>query len=223
MQTGVDTSSIAEKVADAIRGFIVDGRLADGASVNEARLAAELAVSRTPLREALNRLVAEGAVEARARRGFFIRPLTVADFKAVYPIRALLDPEALRLAGLPSTATIDELEAMNGALRAAASPVEAIALDDAWHLRLLRDCPNPVLVELIRLMMARTRRYETALFRETRKVFQTTDEHAHILAALRDGDLARACAALKRNCESGCEPILEWLRARGRNEKGSSS
>jgi DNA-binding GntR family transcriptional regulator len=74
--------------------MIVDGVLGAGEHVNEVHLAARLGASRTPLREALNRLVAEGALDARPRLGYFVKRLTLDEFDQLYDIRPLLDPEA---------------------------------------------------------------------------------------------------------------------------------
>src|SRR5579862_2230589 len=92
--------NISETVAAAVRAMIVDGRLAPGERINEVRLSQALGVSRTPLREALGRLAAEGALTSPPAIGYSVRPLDVAEFEQLYDIRPLLDPEALRLAGL---------------------------------------------------------------------------------------------------------------------------
>jgi DNA-binding GntR family transcriptional regulator len=207
----LDTAATA--TADAVRAMIIDGRLADGARINEVHLSAELGVSRTPLREALSRLVSEGALHVRPRLGFFVRPLKVAEFDQLYDLRPLLDPEALRLAGIPPSATIKRLERMNVTLATRAGAA-AVALDDAWHLELIGSCPNKVLIEMIENVIVRTRRYELALMREAKNVTVATADHSEILHALREGDLATACAALKQNMQSGKAPILEWLRTR---------
>jgi DNA-binding GntR family transcriptional regulator len=60
----------------------------------------------------------------------------------------------------------------------------------------------------------RTRRYELALMRESVNVARATDEHAEILAALRNNNLKAACAALKQNMQSGFAPIAAWLQQR---------
>jgi DNA-binding GntR family transcriptional regulator len=200
--------------------MIVDGRLADGARINEVHLAEKLGVSRTPLREALNRLAAEGALLARPQRGYFVRPLSREEFEQIYDIRPLLDPEALRLAGVPAPKQIERLQKLNAKLAAARDPETAIALDDEWHMALIAACPNRVLIELIENMILRTRRYELALMRETKNVQTATDDHARILAALRADDLAAACAALKRNMQSGKAPIVAWLQTREAARKG---
>ncbi|HEY0615806.1 MAG TPA: GntR family transcriptional regulator [Candidatus Elarobacter sp.] len=207
-------ANVSDAVADAVRAMIVDGRLGDGERLNEVRLAERLGVSRTPVREALGRLAAEGALTSTPSRGYSVRPLTASELQQLYELRPLLDPHALRLAGIPPARTLDRLEKLNRALAATADPLRAIAVDDDWHRALIAHCPNLVLVELIESLMRRTRRYEIALMRERRNAVRATGEHARILAALHDGDLDAACAALKRNMETGGAPIVAWLRER---------
>src|SRR5258706_15896922 len=82
-----DRPNISETAAQAVRRMIVDGRLAAGSRINEVHLAGSLGVSRTPLREALSRLVAEGALVVRPRLGMFVRPFTVEEFEQLYDLR----------------------------------------------------------------------------------------------------------------------------------------
>lgn len=205
--------NISAAAADAVRAMIVDGRLSAGDRINEVHLAQQLGVSRTPLREALSGLVAEGALIARPRLGYFVRPLTLEEFEQIYDIRPLLDPEALRLAGIPSAKCIARLDKLNADL-ARAKGLRAIEIDDAWHLELLSGCPNKVLIEMIQNIIVRTRRYELALMREQKNVGVATQDHERIMAALKAGNLNEACAALKRNMQSGREPIVAWLKTR---------
>ncbi len=206
--------NLSGAMVDEIRGRIVDGRLPDGQRLNEVHLAKSLGVSRTPLREALGRLAAEGALSSSPRLGYSVRRLTAEEFRQIYPIRAILDPEALRLAGTPPPRQVDRLVALNQRILHARGAEKVISLDDAWHLELIAGCPNRVLIELIQQFMARTRRYELALMRERRRVRGASDQHKTILTALRKGDIDKACAALRRNLQSGIEPVLEWLEKR---------
>jgi len=206
--------NISDSVAAEVRRRIVDGRLPAGERINEVHLSGELGVSRTPLREALGRLAAEGALRNVPRFGYFVRALTLEEFEQIYDIRPLLDPEALRLAGVPAPKRMERLEKLNRRLAAARGPEAAIELDDAWHRELLAECPNRVLVELIENIILRTRRYELALMRETSNVLRATEDHSRILAALSAGNLDGACAALRHNMRSGRAPIVSWLEAR---------
>ncbi len=215
MQLTIERGNISEAAADAVRAMIVDGRLQAGDRVNEVRLAQQLGVSRTPLREALSGLAAEGALVARPRLGYFVRPLTLEEFEQIYDIRPLLDPEALRLAGIPNEKRIARLEKLNVDL-ARAKGLRAIELDDAWHRELVGDCPNRVLIEMIENIMTRTRRYELALMREQENVGLATQSHEFIISAVKARDLDAACDALKQNMQSGREPIVAWLKQRAR-------
>ena len=208
--------NISDSVAADLRRRIVDGRLPAGERINEVHLSRELGVSRTPLREALSRLAAEGALNSVPRFGFFVRPLTSDELEQIYDIRPILDPEALRRAGLPDAKTLERLEKLNRRLESARDPETVIGLDDEFHLLLLDRCPNRVLIEMIQNIILRTRRYELALMRETSGVRRATEGHRRILAALRRRDLPAACAALKRNMLWGRAPIVSWLKARVR-------
>lgn len=213
-----DRQNISEELANTIRQKIVDGAIPAGARINEVHLARELGVSRTPLREAIARLVREETLVSVPRVGCFVKPLTVEEFDQIYSIRNLLDPEALRVAGIPSLQQLQRLERINARIEASTDPDTLIDLDDQWHLLLIDHCPNKVLLGLIRDFMGRTRRYELALMRERKQVEIATDTHGMIIAALRRGDLDGAAEILRRNMEDGREPIRSWLLEREAHE-----
>ncbi|HJY41353.1 MAG TPA: GntR family transcriptional regulator [Steroidobacteraceae bacterium] len=218
MQSSAGIALVRDNLSDSVvlelRRLIVDGQLAAGARINEVHLSRQLAISRTPLREALARLAQEGALRSVARIGYFVRPLTVEEFEQLYDIRPILDPEALRLAGLPSRERMQQLQDLNDAIGRAHDSDAIINLDDEFHMELIAACPNQVLIDLIRQIMQRTRRYEMALMRESRNVAVATANHKEIMTALRKRDLRAACAALRNNLRTGREPILAWLKAR---------
>lgn len=206
--------NVSDTVEAAVRQMIVAGRLGEGERINEVHLAQRLNVSRTPLREALNRLSTEGALVHAPALGYSVKPLTLEEFEAVYAMRPILDPAALKLAGLPSPERLASLRALNARIETSRSAERAIEIDDAWHNELIAACPNPVLLELITHFMLRTRRYEMALLRERREVVMAGANHRAIMAALRRRDLEGACDALRHNLERGCEPLRAWLKQR---------
>lgn len=210
--------NISESLIVLLRKMIMNGALAAGERVNEVHLSRNLGISRTPLREALGRLVAEGAMTIVPRYGYYVCPLTLDEFEQIYQIRPILDPEALRFAGIPSPERLDYLEEINRKIIEETDAEEIISLDDMWHLELLAECPNRVLVDLIEQNIRRTRRYELALMRERQNVRHASDEHNQIITALRAGNLDAACDALRRNMQSGFEPIAAWLKARENEE-----
>src|SRR5215218_9264681 len=84
-------NSLHEEVASRLREQIYEGRLAPGDFLDEVQLAAELAISRTPLREALKVLTAEGLVRHEPRRGCFVAQVTEQDLDEIFPVIALLE------------------------------------------------------------------------------------------------------------------------------------
>jgi DNA-binding GntR family transcriptional regulator len=214
--------NMSDDAVDVVRSMIVDGQLSAGERINEVQLAERLGLSRTPLREALGRLEGEGALTSQPHLGFFVAPLSESEYRQLYPIRALVDPEALRLAGIPSEARLRDLAALNRTMKESADPLTAMTLDDQWHLALIDDCPNRVLIELSQTFIRRTRRYELALMRDGTNVKVSTRQHDEILRFLRDGNLRRACARLRDNMLSGTESVIEWLQSQaGRARSGS--
>jgi len=194
--------------------MIVDGELGAGERINEVHLSQHLGVSRTPLREALTRLAHEGALDTIPHIGHFVRPLTVDEVEQLYQIRPLLDPEALRMAGLPSKEKIEQLRDLNESIAAAKDIDEVINADNEWHMELLSACPNRILIDLIKQFIRRTHRYEVALMRERGNILTATTNHRSIIAALKRRDLDAACNALRANLESGRAPIVAWLKVR---------
>jgi len=206
--------NISNELANTLRDMIFDGKLQPGERLNEVHLAASLGVSRTPLREALSMLVAEEALDTIPRRGFFVRELTREEFEDIYPIRGLLDPEALRLSGMPDKEGFQRLGRINEKMRVEKNMKKRVTLDDQWHLELISNCQNEVLVGLIKLFMRRFRRYGLAFFRERQVLETANQEHIEIMKALRAGNMDEACKYLKQNLSSNKEPILQWLDER---------
>jgi DNA-binding GntR family transcriptional regulator len=200
-------SNLSHALEDAIRARIDRGELPAGSRINEVHVAAALGVSRTPVREALTRLSGESLVEMRPKHGFYVRPMSADELGELYAIRLQLDPWALRLAGLPGPAVIDQLEAINAALAATTDASVAIDRDDEWHLLLLAHCPNRVLLGLIRQMMWRTRRYEHVYFSSQANRTAAVGEHARLIEMLRAQDLEAACGWLTANMSTAV-PVL---------------
>jgi DNA-binding GntR family transcriptional regulator len=115
MHLRIVQKALYQEVADRLREQIADGALAPGAWIDEKALAEQFGISRTPLREALKVLVAEGMVRLEARRGCFVNQLTEKDLDEIFPLMALLEGrcafEAARNAGEADLKRLEDLHA----------------------------------------------------------------------------------------------------------------
>lgn len=191
------------------------------ARLNEGELARRLETSRTPLREALNRLVAEGFLTFRSGQGFFCRSLTRQEIMDLYEARAAIECEAVRLsAQRGDVAAMDELEAFLNESQATyhpeTSPMELVKLDEEFHLRLAALSGNAELVRLLenvngRLHFVRLVDIKSLSRRNGPEVI-TTDPHRGILEAVKRGDPDAAQTAMRLHIERRLESVTEIVR-----------
>jgi DNA-binding GntR family transcriptional regulator len=191
---------------------IVRGDLVPGDRLNEAELAAELQISRTPLKEAILAMEREGFVQAGQTRGHVVTPMSAREIEEVYPI--LMSLEALVLARYPpSTETLDRMEAINTKFARAEGASASIELDDAFHGALFSDCPNGHLIEFKESLELVILRYHVRYVEKTRNPDQSAREHEMIINATRRRDTAAAVAALDRHWDNALGRLVSAIRA----------
>lgn len=198
-----------------VRGELLErmrtGLAKPGESINEVQLAAELGVSRTPLREALIALESEGQITSENGKGFRFVPLSAGEFEDLAPVMAALESLALELS------PVDELKAVGARLVELADAFSdelvehklVISRDDEWHALMLSVCPNKRLLDVIESVRGSFHRYESLLVAEDVKVERVAAEHAAIARALAAGDVPAAVEALKVNWMQGMRRILD--------------
>jgi DNA-binding GntR family transcriptional regulator len=140
--------SLRDQAVHALRTLIVSGTMAGGERINEAELAATLGISRGPLREAIQRVGAEGLIEFRRNRGAFVREIAFEDIEDMYEARAIIEGMAARLAArCASEDQIAELsrqiDEVDTVLRL--NPGTAYPADSDFHLRILELAHNSYL------------------------------------------------------------------------------
>ena len=204
---------LRQEVRRAVLHGILHGTLAPGGDVNEAELAAQLGVSRTPLREALLGLESERFLNSTVGRGFTVAPLTEKDVEEIYPVLWTLEGLALRSAPIPPAPLMKRLANLNAGLEAPTkSPERALTLDREWHALLLSGCRNRHLLDTIRLMKDLAERYELAYMRHSGLVLSSAKQHRAILAALRKKDVEDALVHLMDNWRMSQRFLIPWIR-----------
>ncbi len=188
--------TLTDAAADALRDRILHGRIAAGEPLRQEALAAELGVSRIPLREALQRLEAEGLVTLRAHHGAVVADLPLDDVTELFELRAVLESDLIRRA-VPRTMAADLATARGRADEFAAALDRGRAADLgaanlALHLALYQPADRPRTIEVVRRLHAQCDRLLRLQLALTDGGAQAVREHRAILAAVRKADAARA-------------------------------
>ena len=176
----------------------------------------QLSMSKTPVREALGRLVAEGLIEAFPRRGYRVTPVTVKDINDLFAIRAMTEGTAASMAALNLTsADLDRLETLAEA-RYEPSQGESVQsfvkANRDFHIAIAEGANNP---RLLAMVAALSRRMYAALLSRcalSRDVNpETSDDHRRIVGVLRLRDPDQARAAMVEHSEHTQQGILKAL------------
>jgi DNA-binding GntR family transcriptional regulator len=200
---------LRDDVHSLLQERIVKGDLLPGNRLQDVLLAAELGVSRTPVREALLRLEREGLVESDPNRGFFVAPLSRQVVLEVYPMVWALECLALDSCEPLTPPQIQALRQINAEMGAGtADPLDRQELDLRWHQTLLESCPNERLKTFLAALKQIVRRYECVYMRDPALVRRSVRDHAEILQAVVKKKPKLASQLLERNWRTGMESVL---------------
>lgn len=207
--------SLTETAYQDVRTQILSGALRPGVEFSELELADQLSMSKTPVREALGRLAAEGLIEAFPRRGYRVTPVTVKDINDLFAIRAMTEGTAAAMAALNLTAEdLDRLEALAEA-RYEPSQGESVQsfvqANRAFHIAIAEGANNSRLLAMVAAHLDECTRlfYLGARSRDVNP--ETSKDHRHIVDVLRRRDPEQARAAMVEHSAHTLEGILRAL------------
>jgi DNA-binding GntR family transcriptional regulator len=192
--------------------LMTSGELEPGQTVTEAGLSKSLGVSRTPVREALLQLEAEGVLQSTPARGFTVRDLSPTEAAELFPILASLESLAVRLS--PNKPDLKHLSQVDAELTAATDPVHRWQLDSEFHEALVEGCPNLSLRTMIRQLRVSLSRYEIEFMRRAGRDWEHAKgpRHAAILDALKADDAQAVDDAITQNWQDSLQAVKSWLK-----------
>ncbi len=199
------------EVAELLRQRIFKRELEPGSWIDELRIAEEYGISRTPLREALKVLAAEGLVTMKVRRGAYVTEVSANDLADVYHLLSLLESDAAGVvAAKASDAQLTELQALHTELEAAALPGTAntdafFTVNERFHMRLLEIANNrwrdQMVADLRKVM--KLNRHNSLL--KTGRIGESLAEHRAVMAALLARDAAATVLRMREHFANGLE------------------
>lgn len=215
LSTTVAGTSATESAYEHLKHLILVGRLAPGQELREAGLTEQTGFGRTPVREALRRLVQEGFVEVRPRQGYRVSLLTIATVRDLFEMRLMLEPAAVELAiARAPQAALEELSELANRTYDPAderSYEQFLADNRELHVRIAQASGNERLARTLRALLEEMQR----LFFVSRDGLAGANEQLHEHHDLHDAILARdaerARAIVVTQIESSRERVLQAL------------
>ena len=209
-------SSLHDQVAQQLRDQIFAGELSPGAFVDETRLCDQLAISRTPLREALKVLAAEGLIRHEPRRGSFVSEVTEQDLDDIFPVMALLEGRCAFEAALQaSDADIAALDSLHQQLQDSATQgriPDYYAANYAIHEAIIAIAGNKWLAQVIGDLRKILKLARLQQLNAPGRLTQSLAEHMAIFAALKARDAEGADAAMRTHLTRQREALRQLAR-----------
>ena len=207
--------SLSERAYHEIRRMIVRLELAPGAVIRDDELQRTLGLGRTPIREALQRLVRDQFVTVIPRRGMFVSGVDVSELALLYETRARLEPYAMRLACARGTAAQwDEMSRVLETAQANSTPDELLQVDRRCREIVWEAAANRFLTDTLDMLYAHSDRLWHLYLGDVADLHTMIDEHRSILTALRKGKADRAATLIEAHMRNFDEQIRSAVQRR---------
>ncbi|HET6176064.1 MAG TPA: GntR family transcriptional regulator [Candidatus Sulfotelmatobacter sp.] len=214
--SAIPRQSLTSAVADKLRDQIIRGEIPEGAQLRQDAIATQYHVSRIPVREALRQLDAEGLIAIVPNRGAIVPALSPDDIEELFSIRALLEPEVLKLS-IPLLTEEDFSEAA-AVLREYVDELRREDHVSTWgrlnwnfHSILYSRAKQPRFMAIIRNVNNSGERYTRLQLYLTHGMKRANEEHHKILELCRQRDVAAACKLLRQHIEHAGESLKQAL------------
>lgn len=194
-------ADLKNQVYRELKDRLITCKYMPGTVINESQLAAELSLSRTPIREALYRLEQDGLVQIMPKKGILVTDITIQDVLFVFQARVEVEPLALQMSA-PFLARQD-LEDLLEIFREDEPDLEkAFWQDMEMHAYLVDHCGNPFIIDMMQKVFARSCRISIASNQTSQKIGNARMEHAEILRLLLAGSYGDAAAKMRQHLEN---------------------
>ncbi|NVN50677.1 GntR family transcriptional regulator [Mycolicibacterium hippocampi] len=220
-RTGAEAvkTSASQRAYGWIRDAILSGEFAEGEFIDEVALAARVNTSRTPVREALQRLQVERYVDLLPRRGAQVRVVTALEMREIYQARFVLESDALRTICQRQAGVPDSARALIEKMEQAGQSYDwngFAQLDQMFHAEIVRHRRNAVIAELYDSLQPRQVRLGTRTLVEAPARLTTIEhEHRELIAALDRHDADASVEVLRRHLREIPELVDAFSAARG--------
>jgi DNA-binding GntR family transcriptional regulator len=210
--------NLKKKVYASMKSRILSFKLKPGEKILENEIAHELGVSRTPVREALNKLEQEGLIRVFSKKGYFVSDVTAREIEELYAIRGALEALAIRTAARNARPkdwlqlkTILINQRKNRGKTSEQSAARIFKEARKFHEEIARISGNETLEQMLSTITDKISRLQWTNIFFTDRVTRSNSEHLQIVKLLIQGDLEKAVEAAERHIQHSKESLLNLL------------
>jgi len=181
-----------------------------GSLLNEAQLATELELSRTPVREAISRLEMEGFVKIMPKKGIYVTDILLGDVLQIFQTRIEIEPIALRLAA-PHLPEAELQQFCQKFMEPITDIKNSFRLDTAMHLFIIEHCGNRYIIDMMRRVFEENTRIIISSKQNQVQIHDAKQEHLEILNQLLEGKYAEAETNMRNHIETCRRAALDFF------------
>lgn len=214
----LEIRTLSDRLVEVLRDYILSGAIGSELPIRQDALAADLRVSKIPLREALARLEQDGLVVSQPNRGFFVRPMSPEEAEEIYALRLKLEPDTAAQASLNATA--EDHDRARQAL--AQFDIDAVAhrptvgaANRAFHLALVQPCGQRLTTDIVARLHVLADRYVRKHLEPQGRVLRAEAEHHDMLDAWINRREARVRKLITEHLEHTLGDLRSALRTNG--------
>ncbi|WP_198669616.1 GntR family transcriptional regulator [Pelagibacterium sediminicola] len=210
-------ASSADVIYNALRDAIIRGEIGEGGALRQDTIAQMFRVSRIPVREAMQRLEAQGLVVSERHKGAVVASLSVEQITEIFQFRALIEPIVIEMAvPLMTEKTLAEAQGHCDAFAAETDPLRWGDLNRAFHRVLYRDAGKPYFLSVVDKTNDLVERYVRLVLYFVQGMRHAVAEHQAILDACKERDAKGAAELTRRHIELASETLVDYLRTQKR-------
>jgi DNA-binding GntR family transcriptional regulator len=195
---------------DILREKLINCEYRPGSMLNEAQLSTELGFSRTPIRQALNRIEQEGFIRVLPKKGIYVTDVSLNDVRQIFQARLEIEPVALRMAGF----VLPEGDLLNFRRQFMGETPDVHAdfrLDTTMHLFIIDHCGNRFIIDMMHKVFDESTRVIISSGQNEYKIHDACKEHLEVINLLLERDIGKASDAMYTHIESCKKAALDFF------------
>jgi len=209
-------ASLSEHAASRIRESILTGRIKPGERLNVDGLARALAISKTPVREAMNMLMVEKLITYKPKLGYSVTAMTLSQYIEAMEIQEALELHiAVKLIKTGANFNFNKLKSINEeiaeAIRSKVKDMRIFHLNEAFHMTIYEECKNLLLLQELRRIWNELLIHRFHMFSSPTFLDLIVEDHAYIMEALRKRDREKIEDAFQSHFKNGIIGVSEGL------------